>query len=425
VTTFPGSRRLLPHLAYIEALAETDEDTPRWQVLTAGYAALQTFDAWTGRPNSLTFSLMDLRRVRRRLALVSEGDPIRRCLTQLVDAMERAESAGGRAPFVQHADELGRVLAAYGKLLQYEGAWSLARDVFETLADFALLVGDTERLLDSFLMVGFSLRMLSSFDEARAAYERLRRTAATVRSEQYLLLAELGFAKIAIERGNLPAAAGMLDRILDEASEEKHGNVRAKALMDRARVAEKMGDYASAAILNHQALACSTDSADRDRLLVNIGLTLTQLGLWDQARDAYLVAGATAQEATVRWMAHVNLMELAYLTGNQLLFEQHDRAVGGATMPPYVEAVYHETRAHGFCAFGKHAEAEVEFRAMLRVAERNGLNEFVIRADRALGDVSHVTPPLSTTARRQLDRQATELSEVADTLTRMRVSAGV
>jgi hypothetical protein len=189
---------VLPHLAYIEALAETDEDTPRWQALTAGYAALQTFDAWTGRPNALTFSLMDLRRVRRRLALVSEGDPIRRCLTQLVEAIERAESGGGRAPFVQHADELGRVLAAYGKLLQYDGAWSLARDVFETLADFGLLVGDTERVLDSLLMVGFSLRMLSSFDEARAAYERLRRMATTARSEQYLLLAELGFAKIAI-----------------------------------------------------------------------------------------------------------------------------------------------------------------------------------------------------------------------------------
>jgi tetratricopeptide (TPR) repeat protein len=249
--------------------------------------------------------------------------------------------------------------------------------------------------------------------------------AANARSEQYLLLAELGFAKIAIERGNLPAAAGMLDRILDETREEKHRNVRAKALMDRARVAEQMGDYTSAAVLNHRALECSADAADRDRLLVNIGLTLTQLGLWDQARDAYLIAGATAQEATVRWIAQVNLMELAYLTGNELLFEQHDRAVADTSMPPYVEAVYHETRAHGLCAFGRLGDAEVEFREMLRIAERHGLNEFMIRADKALGDVSNVRPPLSETAQRQLDQQSSDLTEVADTLSRMRVVAGL
>ena len=425
MTTSPGSRRVLPHLAYIEALADTDEDTPRWQALTAGYAALQMFDAWTGRQNAPTFSLMDLRRVRRRLSLVSEGDPIRRCLTQLVEVMERAESAGGLAPFVQHSDELGRVLAAYGKLLQYEGAWSLAHDVFETLGDFGLLVGDTERVLDSVLMMGFSLRMLSRFDDARVAYEVLRRMATTARSEQYLLLAELGFAKVAIERGNLPAAAGMLDRILDETHEGRHLNVRAKALMDRAKVADQMGDFASATVLAHQALESSTDAIDRDRLLVNIGLTLTKLGLWDHARDAYLVAEATAQEATVRWLAQVNLMELAYLSGNELLFEQHDRAVAGASVPPYVKVVYHETRANALCAFGKHEEAESEFRLMLAVAEHHGLNEFVLRADKALEDVSKVSPPLQAMARLDLDAQSRGLVEVTNSLSRMRAHAGL
>jgi tetratricopeptide (TPR) repeat protein len=416
---------VLPHLAYIEALAETDEDTPRWQALTAGYAALQTFDAWTGRENALTFSLLDLRRVRRRLALVSEGDPIRRCLTQLVEVVERAESGGGLAPYVEHADELGRVLAAYGKLLQYDGAWALAHDVFATLADFGLLVGDTERVLDSQLMIGFSLRMLSRFDEARGAYELLRRTATHARSEKYLLLAELGFAKIAIERGNLPAAAGMLDRILDDTRSDQQRGVREKALLERARVASQLGDYTSAAILGHEALICTNDAMDRDRILLDIGNTLTQLGMWDEARDAFLVAGATAQEAAVRWMSQVNLMEIAYLDGNELMFEHYQRAVGGIALPPYIETVYHETRAHGLCVFGRTEEGAAAFRAMLDLAERYGLNEFARKAERALDDVSSVRPPVATTKRREVEKEPTKLTAVADSLSRMRALAGL
>jgi tetratricopeptide (TPR) repeat protein len=416
---------VLPHLAYIEALADTDEDTPRWQALTAGYAALQMFDAWTGRQNAPTFSLMDLRRVRRRLSLVSEGDPVRRCLTQLVEVVERAESGGGIAPFTQHADELGRVLAAYGKLLQYDGAWSLAHDVFETLADFGLLVADTERVLDSVLMMGFSLRMLSRFDEARAAYQLLRRMAANARSEQYLLLAELGFAKIAIERGNLPAAAGMLDRILEDTRSDQRGSVRSKALLDRARVASQMGDYESAALLGHEALVCTTDAMDRERILLDIGNTLTQLGMWDEARDAFLVAGATAQEAAVRWMAQINLMEIAYLDGNELMFEHYQRAVSELALPPYIETVYHETRAHGLCVFGRTDEGARAFQNMLNIAERHELNDFARKAERALENMAAVTSPVTRIKRRERKEEPTQLSAVADSLSKMRVLAGL
>ena len=424
MTTSPGSRRVLPHLAYIEALADTDEDTPRWQALTAGYAALQMFDAWTGRQNAPTFSLMDLRRVRRRLSLVSEGDPIRRCLTQLVEVMERAESGGGLAPFVQHSDELGRVLAAYGKLLQYEGAWSLAHDVFETLGDFGLLVGDTERVLDSVLMMGFSLRMLSRFDDARVAYEVLRRMATTARSEQYLLLAELGFAKVAIERGNLPAAAGMLDRILDDASDEKHRNVRAKALMDRARVADQMGDYASAAILGHEALESTTDPLDRDRIVLNIGMTLANLGLRDEARDAYIVVSSTAQEATMRWLATINLMELAYLDQRELVFEQYRRGLTETDLPPYLQAVLHETLGHGARAFGRPDEAVAAFVRMRNIGERYGLNEFTLKADRALVEMAESVSMVQL-SRLRVDDQPADVAAVAHAMTAMREESGL
>ena len=425
MTLQPGSRRPLPHLAYLEALADSEEDTPRWYALTAGYATLQLFDLWVEHDlGAVAPSILELRRVHKRLELVPAGDPIRRCLTHLVEVMEREKPARGSAEHRLRSDEAGRVLAAYGKLLQYESSWSLSRDVYATLTDYARSVDDEERLLDSMLMVAFCHRMLGQLDEAREAYSALRETASSLESEQYLLLSELGFAKLAVARGNLPAAAGMLDRILEEASAGEHDSVRAKALLDRARIATQLGDHATAALLGHQAFESSTDPFDRDRILLNIGLTLSHMGLREEARDAYLVAGATAQEVTVRWMAQINLMELAYLDENEILFEQYRRAVSNVPLPPYVETVYHETRAHGLRVFGRIDEATEAFRRMLDIASRHGLNEFVLKAESALKDVSGVTPPLAHQARKSVERPPA-IAVVTDSLSRLREHAGL
>ena len=421
-----GSRRPVPHLAYLEALADCEEDTPRWQALTAGYAALQLFDLWVEHDlGAIAPSDLELRRVRRRLELVPSGDPIRRCLSHLVDVMERARAPRGSDEHRLRGYEAGRVLAAYGKLLQYESSWSLSRDVHETLIDYARGADDVERLLDSMLMVAFCHRMLGQLDAARDAYTRLRGVATDAKSEQYLLLSELGFAKIAIERGNLPAAAGMLDQILIDSRTNGQETVRAKALMDRARVANQLGDLSAAAVLGHQALECSKDPMERDRILVNLGMTLTHMGLWGEARDAYLVVTAAAQEVSTRWLAHINLMELAYLEGNELQFEQYRRSVTGVQLPPYIEAVFHETCANGFCTFGRLDEATVAFQRMLDVAERHSLHEFVIKAASALEDVARVKPPLADTLRRSIEEQPRDVVTVASSIARLRAHAGL
>jgi tetratricopeptide (TPR) repeat protein len=426
VTVHSGSRRPLPHLAYLEALASTEEDSPRWHALTAGYAVLQLFDAWAGVDGGvLPPTSLELRRVRKRLAAVTPGDPVRRCLTQLVDVIEQPAIEPDADERRLRGLQVGRVLAAYGKLLQYESSWALSKDVHDTIITYARLVDDEERLLDSMTMVGFSLRMLGRFDEARDAYAALQETAAELGSEQYLLFAELGFAKIAHERGNLPAAAGMLDRILEDTRVSDHGAVRSRALMDRARVADQMGDYASAAIIGYEALDVAKDPMTRDRLLVNLGLTLTHLGLWNEARDAYLIAQASAQETAVRWVAQVNLMELAYLEGNEVSFEQYRRGIPVSDLPPYIATVFHETNAHGLRAFGRMSEATESFRRMLEIAERHKLNEFVIKASTALEDVERAQAPIATTSRTTLEQQPAAVGEVARSLSRMRQLAGL
>ena len=426
VTTHTGSRRPLPHLAYLEALAECEDGTRRWDALTAGYAALQLFDLWVEHDcGVIPPSELELRRVRKRLARVEVGDPIRRCLTHLVEVMEREAPPRGSEEERLRSYEAGRILAAYGKLLQYESSWSLSRDVHETLMDFSRRADDEERLLDSMLMVAFCHRMLGQLDDAREAYTVLRQTATELESEQYLLLSELGYAKIAIQRGNLPAAAGMLDRILDNTQGAEHALVRSKALMDRARVATQLGDLTMATILGHQALECSTEPADRERILINIGVNLAHMGLRDEARDAYLVAGASAQDATVRWLAQINLMELAYLDLRETTFEQYRRTLVDVELPPYMAAVYQEAQGYGFSVFKRYDEAAVAFRRMLDVAERHGLNEFIVKAERALGDVASVIPPLAVSHAPEPAPRRPDLTVVTESLSKMRELAGL
>ena len=85
MTTHNGSRRPLPHLAYLEALAECEENSPRWHSLTAGYAVMRLFDLWMEHDcRAIPRSALELRRVRKRLELISSGDPIRRTLTHLI-----------------------------------------------------------------------------------------------------------------------------------------------------------------------------------------------------------------------------------------------------------------------------------------------------------------------------------------------------
>jgi hypothetical protein len=124
-------------------------------------------------------------------------------------------------------------------------------------------------------------------------------------------------------------------------------------------------------------------------------------------------------------MAQINLMELAYLERNELLFEHHRRAVAGVELPPYVETVFHETHAHGLRAFGHLAEAASAFERMLSIAERHGLHEFVLKAEHALADVARATPPLASTVRSDVGQQSVEIARVADSLVRLRAHAGL
>jgi hypothetical protein len=139
------------------------------------------------------------------------------------------------------------------------------------------------------------------------------------------------------------------------------------------------------------------------------------------ARDAALLVAATAQDRSTRLTALVNLMELAHQDGRELVFEQYRRDLAEEELTPYLEVTYLETCVTGFRAFGRHAEARRAAERMLEVAERHGLNEFVLKAEALARDAAAVSPAPAAS-----DRPPTPWSlAIAREIAAMRIAAGL
>ena len=414
-----------PHRAYIEALADAPEGSPAWHAIVAGYAALQLFESWAEvDEGAAPPTTMELRRVRRYIEAAPESHPARRCLMQLVETIaRRAEIAPNELR--AHGMDVARHLSAYAKLLQYDARWALAADVHLTIIAYAPRVHDDERLLDSMLMRGFSLRMLGRLDDASNAYAALRSAATFANNERYRLESYLSDAKVAVERGNFPAARELLDRTIADARRSNCQVIISKGLTDRARVAAMQGEFELALTYSYEALERSSEQMDRERILGNIAATFAEMGLRDAARDAGLLVAATAQDRSARLMALVNLMELAYLDDRELVFEQYRRELAREELAPYLRALYLETCAQGFRHFGRYAEARTATERMLAVAEEHGLHEFVMKAESALREPARADSVVRDNARTPSAEPTSQVATIMQAIAEMRIAAGL
>ena len=275
-------------------------------------------------------------------------------------------------------------------------------------------------MLDSMLMRGYGLRMQGRLAEATVAYAALRAAAIAAGDERYRLESQLSDAKVAVDRGNFPMARELLDGTIAEARRLECRVILSKGLTDRARIAAMHDDHELALACSYEALELTEDAVDRERILSNLALTFAQMGLREAARDAALLVAATAQDRNTRRTALVNVMELAHQDGRELVFEQYRRDLAHEELTPYLQAVYFETCAEGFRVFGRASEARHAARRMLEVAERHGLNEFVLKAESLL-DAAAGAPPKAPSAESPTPRTRT----IARAIARMRIGAGL
>ncbi len=257
---------------------------------------------------------------------------------------------------------------------------------------------DRDLLADANRHLGFCLRMAGRLGSAADAYAAAASMAHGLRDVRRTLLARIGSAVVVFYRGNLPAAADMLEAVVLEAESLVATNralvdVVARAKHDRATIAHDRGHPEFAVADLYEAFHLYTDPAQRDRVLIDMARAFGDLGLTDVARDALLLCRTCAAGPAARTAATINLLDMAQRESDHVTFEHYRQMLAAEPLIPRHAAYYHLFVGEGLRRFGDAAAMEAYARSR-DIAERFGLNEVMLRAEAAL-----TIPTQSPTAR--------------------------
>ena len=363
------------HLPFFGELSGLEEGDPSWRSISAGLVVLRLVDAWIEEgAAAVTADGWGVRSVNAAIEEMPAGLPARAILRSVVDAV-KASPAGD-----MHA--IAPRLMAYARALDLDAKWALAADVYETVIAHAHPVEDSDVAIAAHLRLGYCQRGLGALDLASTSYECASAIARDVDDMFGVLRAQIGAAKIALARGNMPSAERLLDdTIAQAASREDLVDVHAMALQDRADVAYHRGRYDLSVELAYASLELTRDPVNRDRLLGGIAGAFYMLGVRSAARDAYLIIEATTQEEYLRWSASINLMEIAARDGSMPVFERYRRSLATMPFPPAMEAQFHLQTAESYEALAQPDAALTSAERARAIAERFQFNQTLFAAD--------------------------------------------
>jgi tetratricopeptide (TPR) repeat protein len=273
---------------------------------------------------------------------------------------------------------------AYGRSLDLDAKWALAADVYETVIAHVHPLEESDVAISAYLRRAYCERSLGRLDAAAASYEAASQLAQSANDLFGVLRAQIGSAKIATARGNMPQAELLLDQAIVDAGDDEFRDVRAMALQDRATVAHLCGHFDLAVRFAYQALELTRDGINRDRLLADIAGSFYMLGVRSAARDAYVIIEATAQEQYQRWVATINLMEIAATDGSTPLFERYRKSLADALLPPTLQAEYQLHVGSGYELLGETTAARAALGRARALAEKFGFHQIAFRSEEAL-----------------------------------------
>jgi len=382
------------HLPFFTALGTLDAGSPEWRAAKAGLVTMRLVDSWVAQGSRV---LSTGSRGRRAVgAAIDEllPDAERQLLTNIIAATVRAPE-----PTVSY---IAAPLLAYAYALQARAAWAMAADVYETVMRECGAAWQDQSRCDAVsaataaLRSGFCYRQLGDRARAEEAYT----LAETLGGTYTVLRAQLGRANLAIDRGNLPAAEELCEAVLAAASEAGLADVHARALHDRAHIAFRRGEYRLSVSLAFEAWMSTSDPAERERVLVDLASALTEVGEREAARDGHLILAATAHDPSIRWIATINLIELAVLDRREVDFSRHRLALARTSLPPHLAGHYHLYVARGYETFGDTERARMAYERALAIAEAHQLNEliFQIEAIKAASVLENGSVPADTAA---------------------------
>jgi len=380
VVMIAEAARRVPHVAFFDALGTLTESDAEWRPMSAGLLMLRLLDSWLANASDQHSDFdQEIRAVREAVNAVPSGTPVRGILSGIVDAIEQLP--------IREVRPIAPRLMAYGRSLEYEAAWRLATDVYETIVAYTHPAIEPEMTIDATMRMAFCFRTLGEMASAELAYKRAGSLAAAVGDSAKMLHARIGDAKMALVRGNLPAAESILDDTLAKAKTVGAKHVLAMAFHERATVAHARGEHERAIRFAYDALRLTHSLRERDRVLFDLSTFFMDSNVFVAARDALMVLAATAQEQYVRLAATVNLMEIAAREGSEPIFELYRRQLATADLPLAIEVRVHYCTGLGYSAFGHLDSAMEQLEQARDLAARHSLNQQTFEAEALLADV--------------------------------------
>ncbi len=402
----------LRHLPFFEEVASHDEGDVAWRSATAGLVVLRLVDAWLESGRSVVADDgWSVRAVRAAIESMDDGTPIRSILHRVVDALLE------QRPDIH---VIVKPLMAYAKALEYDAQWSLASDVYHSVLTHLHPSEDSDAVIAANLRLGHCHRNLNRLDDATHAFEAASAVAVSIGDLIGTLRAQVGEARIFVLRGNYPRAEELLKDTIARAEGPALNDVRSRALHERSAIASDVGNYELAVRLGYEAMRWSQSQTERDRILSDVATAFMSLGVYSAARDAYLVLSVTAQEQYTRWLAQLNLIELATETGAEILFEQYRRQLEDVDLPPYFATAYQVSIGRGYHRFGNFDLARGRLQLAAAMAQEHGLNAVLFKAEEAMAELEKASPPPRLSSPIPLD-----LEEVASAIRELREEAGV
>jgi tetratricopeptide (TPR) repeat protein len=373
---------MIRHQIYFDTLGSMQEDSASWRSVFAGLSVLRLVDAYDpARPTNTPANWAQLHAVRTAIEQMSEGDAVRGVLTCVLEEITTRSKID---------DTVCAALMGYGRALDYEAAWSLATDVFSTVAALAKPERNARLAVEANIAVGGTARRNGDWEASARAYSQAAYIADILGDHPGVLAVQVGIANTYLAKGNFPDAQTILDDVIVQARDQHLAEIQSHALHSRGVLASRRGEHADGLKLAYEALNLSGKLADKDGILEDIAAMFVQLGMHDSARDAHLVLSATAQTKFVRWSATLNLMELASLDGIEPTFDTYARELAKAPMGAWIRSHYLLFLGEGFDRFGRQDLAIETLTEAARFAETNQIHQIAFKAQAALERVRSV-----------------------------------
>ena len=366
---------MVTHQSFFSVLASEESGSPAWNAALAGLAVLRLVDEARTDPAIIDTDWTGLRAVTETISSLREGAPFKRALTKVVDDLRDPGSSWSA---------ITKSVLAYGRALDVQGHWSLAADVFGTVADTARAERDPELAMEATIALGGAARRTGDWDLSAGGYADAAHLANALGDKESGLTARVGMANTQVALGNLPAAGIIFEEVIFEASRSGLDGVEALALHRSASLSHLKGRFADAVRLGYRAIEKTTNPSVRDGLMADIAAALVSLGMWEAARDAHMIVSLTARYQWVRWQATVNLMELAAMEGMEAAFDDYASELKSAALDPRLRSYFLLYYGQGCMAFERDADAANYLAQARDFASRHKINQVAFMAEEAL-----------------------------------------